>query len=84
MGPNGVVYAQDIQTQMIEAINRRVQQEGLVNVRTILGTPTDPRLPTGALELKVEDVVIQSAAEPLPLTQALMAQRHAIGQFKGL
>ena len=25
----------------------RVQQEGLTNVRTILGTPTDPRLPGG-------------------------------------
>lgn len=50
VGPNGVVYAQDIQTQMIEAINRRVQQEGLVNVKTILGTPTDPRLPAGELD----------------------------------
>ena len=47
VGPNGMVYAQDIQTQMIEAINRRVQQEGLSNVRTVLGTPTDPRLPGG-------------------------------------
>jgi predicted methyltransferase len=47
VGPNGLVYAQDIQPQMIEAINRRVQQEGLTNVRTILGTPTDPRLPGG-------------------------------------
>jgi ubiquinone/menaquinone biosynthesis C-methylase UbiE len=47
VGPNGLVYAQDIQPQMIEAINRRVQQEGLTNVRTVLGTPTDPRLPGG-------------------------------------
>jgi ubiquinone/menaquinone biosynthesis C-methylase UbiE len=47
VGPNGLVYAQDIQPQMIEAINRRVQQEGLTNVRTLLGTPTDPRLPGG-------------------------------------
>ena len=47
VGPNGVVYAQDIQPQMIEAINRRVQQEALTNVRTVLGTPTDPRLPGG-------------------------------------
>lgn len=47
VGPNGVVYAQDIQEQMIEAINRRVQQEGLSNVRTVLGTQTDPRLPGG-------------------------------------
>lgn len=47
VGPNGLVYAQDIQPQMIEAINRRVQLEGLNNVRTVLGTPTDPRLPHG-------------------------------------
>jgi predicted methyltransferase len=47
IGPNGLVYAQDIQPQMIEAINRRVQQEALTNVRTVLGTPTDPQLPAG-------------------------------------
>lgn len=50
VGPNGIVYAQDIQPQMIEAINRRVQQEGLSNVRTVLGTPTDPRLNPGELD----------------------------------
>jgi ubiquinone/menaquinone biosynthesis C-methylase UbiE len=47
VGPNGLVYAQDIQPQMIEATLRRVQQEALTNVRTVLGTPTDPRLPGG-------------------------------------
>jgi len=47
VGPNGLVYAQDIQPQMIEAINRRVQQEVLTNVRTVLGTPSDARLPGG-------------------------------------
>ncbi len=47
VGPNGVVYAQDIQPQMIEAINRRTQREGVTNVRTVLGTSTDPQLPAG-------------------------------------
>jgi predicted methyltransferase len=47
VGPNGIVYAEDIQPQMIEAISRRMQHEGLSNVRTVMGTPTDPRLPTG-------------------------------------
>lgn len=45
VGPNGVVYAEDIQPQMIEAIGDRVRREGLINVRTVLGTPDDPRLP---------------------------------------
>jgi ubiquinone/menaquinone biosynthesis C-methylase UbiE len=47
VGPNGVVFAEDIQPLMIEATRRRVQQENLGNVRTVLGTPRDPRLPPG-------------------------------------
>jgi len=47
VGPNGIVYAEDIQPQMIEAINRRMQHEGWANVRTVMGTPTDPQLPSG-------------------------------------
>jgi len=43
---NGRVYAEDIQSQMIQAIERRVQREGLQKIVTIvLGTPTDPKIP---------------------------------------
>jgi ubiquinone/menaquinone biosynthesis C-methylase UbiE len=45
VGPNGRVYAEDIQPQMIEAIGRRMQHEGRSNVVTVLGTPHDPKLP---------------------------------------
>jgi predicted methyltransferase len=45
VGPNGTVFAEDIQHQMIGAITRRVEKIGLKNVRTVLGTPNDPRLP---------------------------------------
>jgi len=44
VGPNGVVYAEDIQPEMIEAMRLRVQHENLANVTPILGTPNDPRL----------------------------------------
>lgn len=47
VGPNGLVYAQDIQQEMIDAIRRRVDRENLANVRTVLGTATDPKLPRG-------------------------------------
>ena len=47
VGPNGLVYAEDIQRAMLEAINQRVQSQNLQNVRPVLGTPTNPRLPTG-------------------------------------
>jgi cyclopropane fatty-acyl-phospholipid synthase-like methyltransferase len=50
VGPNGVVYAQDVQRQMLEAIRRRVSREGLLNVQARLGTGTDPNLPESALD----------------------------------
>ena len=50
VGPNGIVYAEDIQREMIAAIERRVQSQGLRNVRTILGTEDDPRLPPKSLD----------------------------------
>lgn len=50
VGPNGLVYAEDIQPQMIEAIQRRVTREGLTNVRTVMGTARDPGLPEGRLD----------------------------------
>jgi SAM-dependent methyltransferase len=53
VGPNGLVYAEDVQRQMIEAIERRVRREGPQNmapVRTVLGDTKDPHLPAGRLD----------------------------------
>jgi predicted methyltransferase len=47
VGPNGRVYAEDIQPAMLEGISRRMQSRNLANVKTVLGTPSDPRLPPG-------------------------------------
>jgi ubiquinone/menaquinone biosynthesis C-methylase UbiE len=50
VGPNGTVYAQDIQAQMLEAIGRRVQRDGYRNVKRVKGEPDDPKLPPNALD----------------------------------
>jgi SAM-dependent methyltransferase len=50
VGPNGVVYAEDVQPEMLAAIRRRVDAEGLMNVKPILGKGSDPRLPAKALD----------------------------------
>ena len=44
VGPNGRVYAEDVQRQMIEATMRRVAREGLSNVIPILGDLSNPHL----------------------------------------
>ena len=50
VGPQGLVYAEDVQPEMISAITRRVQREGLTNVRPVRGQNSDPRLPPGSLD----------------------------------
>jgi len=64
VGPNGVVYAEDIQSPMLESIKRRVSREGLKNVITRLGTATNANLPKRALDaVLVVDVYTAEAGQ---------------------
>jgi ubiquinone/menaquinone biosynthesis C-methylase UbiE len=64
VGPNGKVYAQDIQQPMLEAIKRRVSREGLQNVETRLSTETNLNLPAGALDAVLIVDTYQEIDEP--------------------
>lgn len=66
VGPRGRVYAEDIQRPMLDAINYRVDREGLTNVRTVLGTPEDPKLPDGLDAVLIVDVYAE-VANPVSL-----------------
>lgn len=50
VGPQGLVYAEDVQLEMITAITRRVQREGLTNVKPVVGQNSDPHLPARSLD----------------------------------
>jgi ubiquinone/menaquinone biosynthesis C-methylase UbiE len=67
VGPNGRVYAQDIQPEMIGAIKRRVEKEELKNVSFVLGTPLDPQLPD-----PVDVVLIVDAYHEMEQPQTLL------------
>jgi ubiquinone/menaquinone biosynthesis C-methylase UbiE len=67
VGPNGRVYAEDIQPQMIEVIKRRVQRDRITNVETKLGTATDPRLDPGSLDAVLIVDAYHEVEEPVKL-----------------
>ena len=71
VGPNGVVYAQDVQPQMIEAIRRRVSREGLQNVQTRLGVGSDPNLPVARLDAIVVVDAYQEVEDRVTFLQNL-------------
>jgi ubiquinone/menaquinone biosynthesis C-methylase UbiE len=68
VGPNGIVYAEDIQQQMIDSIRRRVEEQGFHNVRTVLGAADDPNLPSGLHAVLIVDTYPQFA-NPVKLLQ---------------
>jgi ubiquinone/menaquinone biosynthesis C-methylase UbiE len=69
--PNGRVYAEDIQRQMIDAIERRMKREGLTNVRTVLGTPENPGLPPRSLDAALMVDAYHEVVQPVKLLRNL-------------
>jgi predicted methyltransferase len=71
VGPTGTVYAVDINPQAIRYINRRVRKQSLANVRTILSTPDDPKLPKETVDAVLLLKTYHEVAEPIALLEHL-------------
>jgi len=53
VGDKGIVYAVDVQPEMVRLLEKQMAERGVTNVRPLLGIPADPRLPEGRLDLVV-------------------------------
>ena len=51
VGPDGLVYATDVQDEMIAALEARVTERGLSNVRVVRAGYDDPTLPDACCDL---------------------------------
>ena len=51
VGPKGTVWASDIQVEMLRMLVENAGEARLKNIRPVLGTPIDPRLPEGTVDL---------------------------------
>jgi SAM-dependent methyltransferase len=71
VGPTGAVIAEDINPLAIEYIGKRILKENLSNVRTVLGAPDDPRLPTGSVDAVLMLKVYHEIAHPVPTMKVL-------------
>jgi ubiquinone/menaquinone biosynthesis C-methylase UbiE len=67
VGPAGIVYAEEIQSSMIESISSHIRREKLTNIKPVLGTPTDPRLPLDSVDAVVIINAFHDIDTPAPL-----------------
>src|SRR5438034_3560313 len=64
VGPEGKVYANDIQPRMLEQLKKNVASRGLTNVVPVLGAEDDPKLPAGKLDLELLVDVYHEFSQP--------------------
>jgi SAM-dependent methyltransferase len=72
VGAKGKVLAEDIQPEMLDIIRKRMKDKKVTNVEPILGTITDPKLPTAGVDLILMVDVYHEFDHPLEMTEAMV------------
>lgn len=71
VGPSGQVLAVDIQPEMLELLTNKMAAAGLLNVKPILGTITDPKLPVQSVDLALMVDVYHEFDHPHEMASAI-------------
>lgn len=69
VGPEGKVYANDIDEDALAHLERRCKQHGITNVETILGEVENPRLPEKSLDIAFMINVYHHLDKPVVLVR---------------
>ncbi len=81
VGDAGIVYAVDIQPRMLTLLDRQLARQGTRNVKPVLGTPTDPKLPDGVLDLALLVDVYHELEYPYETMEAIVRASKPGGQL---
>jgi ubiquinone/menaquinone biosynthesis C-methylase UbiE len=71
VGPQGTVLATDVQPQMLEMLKRNARAAGVKNIKPLLCTHQDTRLPEGKVDLILMVDVYHECSDPQLMLQGL-------------
>jgi ubiquinone/menaquinone biosynthesis C-methylase UbiE len=80
VGPQGRVYANDIQPAMLALLTRRLARNRITNVMTVLGTQDDPKLPD-MLDLVLMVDVYHELSQPQVMLRHIRAALKPDGRL---
>jgi len=72
VSPGGRVLGVDIQPEMLQILTNKMAEAGVTNVAPILGTITDPKLPTNSVDLALMVDVYHEFDHPFEMMQAIV------------
>ncbi len=64
VGETGIIYGVDIQQEMLELLEKRMKEDGITNVKGVLGTSTEPKLPPQSVDLVIMVDVYHEFSHP--------------------
>lgn len=72
IGPEGMVYAVDIQQEMLDILKEKLENYSIQNVIPVLGTIDDPKLPDNSIDLAIMVDVYHEFSHPYEMIQAMV------------
>lgn len=81
VGDKGTVLAVDIQPEMLEFLDKQAKIRNVSNVKMILGTETDPKLPANTVDLILLVDVYHEFNYPYEMTEAMVKSLKVGGKI---
>ena len=88
VGPGGMVWAVDVQPEMLRMLAAQAGAAQRTNIRPVLGTAIDPRLPPGRIDLVLCVDVYHELSHPEPMLARIRESlapggRLVLAEFRG-
>ena len=81
VGQQGLVYAVDIQPEMLAVLGEKIEEKSLTNIRPVLGTTKTPKLPDGSVDLAIMVDVYHEFDFPHEMLTAMAASLKPGGRI---
>jgi ubiquinone/menaquinone biosynthesis C-methylase UbiE len=81
VGPTGTVLAVDIQPEMLRLMEARAAEQGLQNIKSLLGTVVDPKLPAGQVDVILCVDVYHEFSHPEQMLAAMRKSLRPTGRL---
>ena len=69
VGKTGTIYGVEIQQEMLDILAKKMAEEGITNIKGVLGTITDPKLPPNSVDLAIMVDVYHEFSHPYEMMQ---------------
>lgn len=81
VGKSGIVYGVDIQQEMLDLLARRMAMFRIANVRPVLGTASDPKLPPASCDTMIMVDVYHEFEQPFEMIESLLGALRPGGRI---